>query len=115
MKMAGRLRRPAGGHNDTSVRSCHRVRGSFYPRARPRPIDRRRTARPRHDRKARQAVPDFPLHAHATGRWAKKVRGRRHYFGPWADPDGALAKYLAEKADRHAGRTPRATTEIQAN
>jgi hypothetical protein len=41
--------------------------------------------------------PEFPLFAHATRRWAKKIRGQLHYFGPWSDHDGALAKYLAEK------------------
>jgi hypothetical protein len=29
-----------------------------------------------------------------------------HYFGPWADPDGALAKYDKEKESLHAGRKP---------
>lgn len=54
--------------------------------------------------------PDFPLYAHATGRWAKKVRGRLHYFGKIEDdPQGhaALEKWLAVKDDLLAGRRPR--------
>jgi integrase len=51
--------------------------------------------------------PEFPLRAHATGYWCKKIRGRLHYFGRWDDPDGALAKYNEQKDDLHAGRTPR--------
>ena len=50
--------------------------------------------------------PDFPLFAHATGYWAKKVRGRLVYFGRWDDPDGAVQRWRAEKDDLLAGRTP---------
>ena len=50
---------------------------------------------------------DFSLFAHATGGWAKKVKGRFFYFDPWDDPQGALSKCLREKDDLLAGRRPR--------
>lgn len=62
----------------------------------------------------RKPRPDFPLFPHATGRWAKKVRGRFAFFGKVADdPDGsnALDPWLEQRDDLLAGRKPRAKGE----
>ncbi len=50
--------------------------------------------------------PGFPLYAHANGQWAKRIRGRVHYFGPWSNHQEALDRYLQEKDDLLAGRDP---------
>jgi integrase len=65
------------------------------------------TAHPTGSAKPNKPSPDYPLFAHATRRWAKKIRGKLHYFGSWDLPDGALKKYEAEREAREAGRKPR--------
>jgi len=51
--------------------------------------------------------PDPPLFAHSTGYWAKKIRGKFHYFGPWDDPEGALASYQQWGPDLQSGQIDR--------
>ncbi len=67
--------------------------------------------------------PDFPLYPHPSGHWAKKIRGRIHYFSRWCyrrngklervEGDGwqkAIEEYKRVADDLHAGRTPRMAT-----
>jgi integrase len=64
--------------------------------------------------KSQKPRPDFPLFPHATGRWAKKIRGRFQFFGKVADdPEGeaALLLWNEQKDDLLAGRTPRVKAE----
>jgi len=56
--------------------------------------------------KPQKPYPDFPLTAHLNGQWCKKIRGKVHFFGVWSDPIAARDKYLDERDDLQAGRTP---------
>lgn len=71
------------------------------------PMNQRTTSS--RDGKPEKPRPDFPHFPHATKRWAKKIRGKLHYFGPWDHPEGALERYLDQKDDLSAGRIPRPT------
>ena len=50
-------------------------------------------------KKLRKLSKACPLTPHDNGRWAKRIRGKLHYFGRWDDPEGALAEHLDQKDD----------------
>lgn len=49
---------------------------------------------------------EFPLFAHATGQWCRKIHGKFHYFGKWDNPDAALEEYMKQRDYLYAGLTP---------
>ena len=51
-------------------------------------------------------TPGFPLFPHRNGQWAKKINDKFRYFGPWSDPQGALARYLGDDTQASAGTQP---------
>jgi hypothetical protein len=56
--------------------------------------------------KPKKPHPAFPFTAHANGQWCRKIRGKMHFFGVWAEPETSLKRHLAAAADLHAGRQP---------
>ena len=58
-------------------------------------------------RKPKKPRKDFPLFAHQSGQWAKKINGQFFYFGPWGDPQSAVQLYDRQKDDLRAGREAR--------
>ncbi len=55
----------------------------------------------------KKPYPSFPLTPHANGQYCKKIRGKVHFFGVWAESQAALDRYHAVSADLHAGHQPR--------
>ena len=65
--------------------------------------------------KVKKPHKDFPLFPHASGRWAKKVKGAFVYFGRVSDDtrgDRALALWLEQKDQLLAGRKPAKSGEL---
>jgi integrase len=54
----------------------------------------------------KKPYPKFPLFPHASGQWAKTIKGKHYYFGAWENPQAAEAKFDRERDDLYAGRTP---------
>lgn len=73
---------------------------------------RRRTAVDRGP-KPKKPYPKFPLTAHASGTWCKKVGGKQYHFGPWHDPKGALKNWEREAPRLRQGRRPAAEGDAQ--
>jgi hypothetical protein len=59
-----------------------------------------KSTRRRRNDKPDKPYPDFPLFPHATKRWAKKIRGKLHYFGPFESAFHQVLDFLAGQRPR---------------
>ena len=57
-------------------------------------------------RKPAKPYEGFPMIAHPSGQWAKKINTKLHYFGAVADPEGALTRLKREFPYIKKGETP---------
>lgn len=62
----------------------------------------------------KKPYPGFPLCVQGNGYWAKKIRGKVHYFGRVDDGCEAAeeALYNRQRDDLYAGRVPRESDDI---
>lgn len=49
---------------------------------------------------------DYPMFAHPSGQWARKIRGKLWYFGVWADPAAAEERHDREYPFLKRGEIP---------
>ncbi len=54
-------------------------------------------------KRPRKPSPEFPLFAHNNGQWCRKIAGKLHSFGTWADPSAALERHGLEYPYLKAG------------
>ncbi len=56
--------------------------------------------------KPEKPYPDFPLYAHASKRWAKRINGKLYYFGPWDDWKKSLEQYQYKRDYLYRNESP---------